>query len=419
MFKVFKQIFNSENKDIKQRIYFSLIALLIFSIGTSISIPGTNVITSDLGFLELLNAMNGGALEQFSIFALGVTPYISASIITGLLQMDIIPYFSDLAKEGPAGRAKLNRINRYLGLVMGFIQGIAMGYAFLGDGVSAMEYLRIALILTAGTAFLLWLADQITAKGVGNGISLLIMAGIISSIPTMFIDAFNSLVTFDTTQTIFIGMISFLVFVIVYFLIVIGVVFVQISERRIPIQYANQSNHLANKKQNYIPFKINSAGVMPVIFASAIISVPQLLTGLITNDTFVNFVNNYMSFSSIVGFSLYIILIFTFAYLYTFLQFKPSELSENLHKSGGYIPGIRPGDETANYVKVILSRLTFVGAIFLIIIAGLPIVFAEVSSLPTSVSIGGTGLLIVVGVALEIYNQIESSLVSRNYGKYK
>ena len=418
MFKTLKQVFAPQNKDIRRRIMYTLIALLIFSLGTSIRIPGTEEVTRDLGFLELLNAMNGGALKQFSIFALGVTPYISASIITSLLQMDIIPYFSDLAKEGPAGRAKLNKINRYLGLIMGFVQGIAMGYAFLEPGSSAIEYLRVALILTAGTAFLLWLGDQITSKGVGNGISVIIMAGIISSVPTMFIDAFNAIITFDTTQTIFIGACLFLVFVLVYLLIVIGVVFIQITERRIPIQYANQSTYNSNKKKNYIPFKINSAGVMPVIFASAIISVPGLLTGVINNDGYTMFVNNYMSFSSPIGFSLYMVLIIVFAYLYTFLQFKPSELSKNLNKSGGYIPGIRPGDETSKYIKVILARLTFVGAIFLIIVAGLPVVFGNVSNLPTSVTIGGTGLLIIVGVALEIYNQIESSLVSRNYGKY-
>ena len=418
MFKTFKQVFTSKNKDIRKRILFTLVALAIFSIGTSIRIPGTEKVTENLGFLELLNAMNGGALKQFSIFALGVTPYISASIITSLLQMDIIPYFSDLAKEGPSGRAKLNKINRYLGLIMGFVQGIAMGYAFLDAGSSAIEYLRVALILTAGTAFLLWLGDQITTKGVGNGISVIIMAGIISSVPTMFIDAFRHIVHFDSTQTIFIGSCLFALFVLVYLLIVIGVVFIQITERRIPIQYANQSTYNSNKKKNYIPFKINSAGVMPVIFASAIISVPGLLTGFIKNDGYTKFVNNYMSFNSVVGFVLYMVLIIVFAYLYTFLQLKPSELSKNLNKSGGYIPGIRPGDETSKYIKTILIRLTFVGAIFLIIVAGLPIIFGNVTSLPTSVTIGGTGLLIIVGVALEIYHQIESSLVSRNYEKY-
>lgn len=417
MFKFFKQIFAPENKDIKKKISFSLLALLVFSIGTSIRIPGTQALTADLGFLELLNAMNGGALKQFSIFALGVSPYISASIITGLLQMDIIPYFSELAKEGPQGRAKLNKINRYLGLIMAFVQGIAMGYAFF-DGSGAMDYLRVALILTAGTAFLLWLGDQITAKGVGNGISLLIMAGIISSIPTMFIDAFNAMVSFDTTQSIFIGIVTFVLFVLVYLLIVIGVVFIQISERRIPIQYSNQSSNNTNQKKNYMPFKINSAGVMPVIFASAIVSVPQLIAGLINSESLTLFVNKYMTFTSPFGFVVYIVFIFAFAYLYTFLQIKPSEFSKNLHKSGAYIPGIRPGDETTKYIKTTLSKLTFVGALFLIVIAGLPIVFANLSSLPTSVTIGGTGLLIIVGVALEVYNQIESSLVSRNYGKY-
>lgn len=419
MFNTFKQIFNPTNKDIRKRILYTLGVLLIFAIGTTIRVPGTNNITADLGFLEVFNAINGGALKEFSIFALGVMPYISASIFVSLLQMDIIPYFSDLAKEGPTGRQKLNQITRYAGIIMAFIQGLIMGIAFLGNNVGAIEHLKVALILTAGTAFLLWLGDQITAKGIGNGISIIIMAGIISTMPRMFIDAFNSIVQFTTTQSTFIGIISYIVFIILYLAIIIGIIYIQVAERRIPIQYANQSTHSTQSRQNYIPFKINSAGVMPVIFASAVISAPQLIASVMKNDSFTLFVNKYMSFSSPVGFSLYLILILLFGYLYTFLQLKPKELSDNLNKSGGYIPGIRPGKETEVYLKKILKRLILIGSVFLIVIAGMPILFSNITSLPTTVTIGGTSLLILVGVVLEIYNQLESSLVSRNYRRYK
>ena len=228
MFKTMKQLFTSTNKDLRHRIYFTLGALMIFILGISIKVPGTEDITSNLGFLELINTMGGGALKNFSIFALGVSPYITASIIMQLLQMDIIPYFTELSKQGPTGRQKLNQITRYVGIVFAFIEGYAFSFAFLGNSASVLEYMYISTVLTAGTAFLLWLGDQITQKGIGNGISLIIMAGIIATLPQMFIDAFNGLITFNgTAQVIALGIIKFLLFVIVYFAIVIGVIFVQ------------------------------------------------------------------------------------------------------------------------------------------------------------------------------------------------
>lgn len=417
MFKTMKQLFTSTNKDLRHRIYFTLGALMIFILGISIKVPGTEDITSNLGFLELINTMGGGALKNFSIFALGVTPYITASIIMQLLQMDIIPYFAELSKQGPTGRQKLNQITRYIGIAFAFIEGYAFAFAFLGNSASPLQYLYISTVLTAGTAFLLWLGDQITQKGIGNGISLLIMAGIIATLPQMFIDAFNGLITLDgTAQLITLGIIKFLLFVIVYFAIVIGVIFVQESERRIPIQYANKStNAYGSAAQSFMPIKINTAGVIPVIFASSLLSIPTILAQVIKNDTFTLIARKYLDYTTPVGFLLYIIFIFFFAYFYTFIQVKPEEFSKNLQDNGGYIPGIRPGDETKKFISKVLSRLTVLGATFLVVIAGLPILFSKLTSLPTSVSIGGTGLLIVVGVALETYKQLEGSLLSRSY----
>lgn len=417
MFKNLKQIFSPRNKDIRNKILFTLLILFVYKIGTAVRVPGTENITQDLGFLELLNVMGGGSLRNFSIFALGVTPYISASIIIQLLQMDIIPYFSNLAKEGHTGRVKLNKITRYLGIALAFLQGLVMSFSFLGQGATAIEYLRVSLILTAGTCFLLWLGDQITQKGVGNGISMLIMAGILISTPAMMTDAFGSFVVSGTTQEVALGVTKFILFLLIYVAIIIGVVFIEKSERRIPVQYSNRTSTAYGAKQTYIPFKLNSAGVMPVIFASSLISIPSLLASFIKKDSFSLFVNSYINYNTITGFILYILLIILFTYLYTFMAsgLRPKELAENLNKNGGYIPGVRPGNETKNYVSTVLSRTTFLGALFLIIIAGLPIVFSNVSSLPTSVTVGGTGLLIVVGVALETYNQIESSLSARQY----
>lgn len=417
MFKSIKQIFSARNKDVRNKILFTLAILFIYKVGIFVRVPGTQNITSNLGFLELLNVMGGGSLRNFSIFALGVTPYITASIIVQILQMDIIPYFSNLAKEGHTGRMKINKITRYLGIALAFFQGLVMSFSFLGDGATAFEYLRTSLILTAGTCFLLWLGDEITRKGIGNGISMLIMAGILISIPSMLTDVFSAYVVSGTTQEVALGITKFILFILLYIAIIVGVVFIEKSERRLPIQYSNKTATSYKAKQTYIPFRLNSAGVMPVIFASSLISIPSFLAAFIKNDSFSLFVNSYINYNTVTGFILYIVLIIAFTYLYTFMAtgLKPKELAENLNKQGGYIPGVRPGKETKTYISSVLSKTTFMGALFLVVIASLPILVSNFSNLPTSVTVGGTGLLIVVGVALETYNQIESTLSARKY----
>ena len=417
MFSSMKQLFTSTNKDLRNRIYFTLFALAIFILGISIRVPGTSDISSKLGFLELLNTMGGGAMQNFSIFALGVMPYISASIIVQLLQMDIIPYFSELRKQGATGRRKISQITRYLGILFAFIEGYAFSFAFLGKSANPGEYLYISTVLAAGTAFLLWLGDQITAKGIGNGLSLIIMAGIIARLPSMATTAFSHLVSFDgTAQVITLGIVKFIIFLIIYLLIIVGVVFVQESERRIPIQYANKSTSAYGKESHsFMPIKINAAGVIPVIFASSLMAVPNIIASVINNEGFSLFVQKYLNYTTPVGFVIYVILIFVFAYFYTFIQMKPEEFAKNLQENGGYIPGVRPGTETKKYVSKVLSRLTVLGALFLAVISGLPILFTKFTSLPTTVTIGGTGLLIVVGVALETYKQLEGSILTRSY----
>ncbi len=412
MFANFKQIFNPKNKDIQRKIVFTFFVLFIFKLGTTIIVPGVDqsqLGTNSLGFLELINVMGGGALAQFSIFGLGVMPYITASIIIQLAQMDIIPYLSDLAKEGHTGRVKLNQITRVLGIVLAFIQGYIMSFAFIKTG-SVLQYMQFATVLTAGTALVLWMGDQITAKGIGNGISLIIMTGIIASLPNMFGTAWQSF----TSDGSLLGILLFVLFVIVYLVIVIGVIYEQSAERRIPIQYANKSTSVLGK-QSYIPFKLNSAGVIPVIFSSSLLSIPAFFAGAIKNPKYTEFIEKYIVMQSPSGFVIYILLIVAFSYFYTFLQLKPKEMAENLQNNGGYIPGIRPGEETIKYINTILYRLTIVGALALAFIAGLPIVFSIVSKLPSNISIGGTGLLIVVGVALETYKALDSQLTSRTY----
>lgn len=417
MFATFKQIFDTKNKDLRKRIGFTFLMLFIFKLGTTIVVPGIDKyqVTGNLGFLELLNTMGGGALETYSIFALGVGPYITASIVIQILQLDIIPYFSELKNQGQVGRIKLNRITTICAMVFAFIQGYLFSVVKI-SGLSPIQYMEIALILTAGTAILMWFANQITEKGVGNGMSLIIMAGIIASLPNMFATAFSSLVKTTSTQALTLGIVEFIVFVLVYILILVGIIFEQNAERRIPIQYANKSNSQYGGKQTYMPFRLNSSGVIPVIFASAVITIPGIIANFVNKDGFTLFVQKYLSMTSVTGFILYIALIIAFTYFYTFtVVIKTSEMAENLNKNGGYIPGIRPGEDTDKYVKKVLKRITFVGALALAFIAGLPIVFGLVTNLPSNVTIGGTGILIVVGVALETYKQIESTLASRNY----
>lgn len=412
MFATMKQIFNPKNRDIQKKILFTFAALFVFKFGTTITVPGVTLDTEGLGFLEIVNAMSGGAFESASIFALGVMPYISASIIIQLLSMDIVPYLSELSKQGGVGRNKLNQITRVVGIILAFVQGYMYSFSYIKNG-SAMDYMVYSLVLTAGTALVLWIGDQITQKGIGNGVSMIIMAGIIATLPSMFSSLWAELIMGGKG---FIGILTFIIFVLVFLAIIIGVIFEENAERRIPIQYANKSTSTLGR-QNYIPFKLNSAGVMPVIFASAVISIPQIIATFIQNADFALFVTKYLSYSSITGFALYVLLIIGFAYLYTFMQLKPGELAEKLNKNGGYIPGVRPGNETEEYISKVLKRITIVGACFLALLAALPILFSEFSTLQTSITISGTGLLIVVGVALETYKQLESQLVSRTYTK--
>lgn len=412
MFKGVAKIFSKQNKDLRLRIYFTLFCLGFFALGTNVTIPWVASVYEELGFLEIFNLMSGGGLKSFSIFALGVSPYITASIITQLLQMDIVPYFKELKDQGYVGRQKINKITRYLGIIIAFLQAYVM-CLFYANTKDPMVLLKTSLVMTAGTAFLLWMGDQISSKGIGNGQSLLIMAGILISLPGVFVSAFNTFIhgSFEAG----LGITLFALFIIVYILIIVGIIWIQLAERRIPIQYSNRTTSAYGAQQSFLPIKINSAGVMPVIFASVLTSIPATIVQLTKSEAAINFVNNYIVYTSPVGFIIYIILIFVFGYFYTLISMNPDEMSKNLNKNGGYIPGVRPGEDTTKYISKSLSRLNLVGSLFLVILAGLPIVISMLTDLPSSVTVGGTGILIVVGVAIETYKQIESSLAARSY----
>ena len=413
MFRGFSQLFSKSNKDLRHRIYFTLLCLGIFCLGTTVTIPWASKIYQDLGFLEIFNLMSGGGLQNFSIFALGVSPYITASIITQLLQMDIIPYFKELKDQGYVGRQKINKITRYLAIILAFAQAYALCLFYMKSSLGTMDMIKTALVMTAGTSFCLWLGDEITRKGIGNGSSMIIMAGIIQSMPRIFVGAYNGFINSD--YTLWVGICLFVVFILVYILVLVGIIYIQLAERRIPIQYANRTTSAYGAQQSFLPIKINAAGVIPVIFAQILLTIPSTIVALTGNEKAMDFINNYIVYTSNTGIILYLILIIFFGYFYTFMIMNPEEMSKNLNERGGYIPGVRPGEDTSNYISSSIGKLTIVGSIFLMVIAILPVLISKFTSLPSTVTIGGTGLLIVVGVAIETYKQMESSLLARSY----
>ena len=418
MFRGFSQLFKKSGKDLRKRIYFTLLCLGIFCLGTGISIPGVDVIDNiyeSLGVLQIFDLMSGGGLQTFSIFALGVSPYITASIITQLLQMDVVPYFKELKEQGYVGRQKINKINRYIAIILAFLQAYMLCILYLNNP-GTIETIRFSVIMTAGTCFCLWMGDQITKNGIGNGSSMIIMAGIVQSMPAIFAKAFNGFI--HGAYSIPIGITYFSIFVLIYILIIVGIIYMQLAERRIPIQYANRTTSAYGANQSYLPIKLNAANVIPVIFAQILLTIPSMIAAFTKNQNATDFISKYIQYNSPTGLIIYIILILFFSYFYTFMVLNPEDMSKNLNQRGGYIPGIRPGNDTAKYISKSVSRLTIVGGIGLAILAILPVLFQMIfrnNASLAAVSIGGTGLLIVVGVAIETYRQIESRLLSNSY----
>ncbi|MGP4082517.1 preprotein translocase subunit SecY [Pseudalkalibacillus sp. R45] len=412
--------------DIRNKVIFTLAMLVIFRIGTFIPVPSVNKDVLDfqnqMNVFGFLNTFGGGALQNFSIFAMGIMPYITASIIVQLLQMDVVPKFTEWSKQGEVGRKKLAQFTRYGTIVLGFIQAIGMSIGFnnLFQGLipnpSIPTYLLIALVLTAGTAFLMWLGEQITAHGVGNGISILIFAGIVAAVPGA-VNQFYATQFAGSEQTLFIGIVKVLLIVLAIVVLTVFVIFIQQGLRKIPIQYAKRvvNNKPVGGQQTHLPLKVNAAGVIPVIFAISLIIAPPTIAGFFAENAVTRFITNTFDYTTPVGMVVYSALIIGFTYFYTFVQVNPEQMAENLKKQGGYIPGIRPGKNTETYIVRILYRLTFVGALFLAFVSILPIFFIKFANLPQSLQIGGTSLLIVVGVALDIMKRIESQLIKRHY----
>lgn len=410
--------------EIRWKIIFTLLMLVVFRIGTFIPVPDIN--TEMINFsassaFGLFNTFGGGALENFSIFSMGVMPYITASIIVQLLKMDVVPKLTEWSKQGEMGRRKLNQLTRYLTIILGFIEAIGLSYGFsrnfqgLVPNPSVWTFFVIASVLTAGTAFLMWLGDQITAHGVGNGISIIIFAGIVARIPTAISQIYTQ--SFASVTNMFLVVLGLLLIVVVVLLIVVGTVFVQQGMRKIPIQYAKRTRgtRTYSVEPTHLPIKVNAAGVIPVIFAISLMITPPTIARFFSSNAVTDWIVRIFDYTTVYGMIIYAALIIAFTYFYTFVQVNPEKMAKNLGEQGGYIPGIRPGKRTEEYITKILYRLTFLGALFLAAISLLPIVFGTIGNLPASATIGGTSLLIVVGVALDTMKRIESQLVKRQY----
>ena len=418
------------NKDIRNRILFTLFAFLVYRLGSAITVPDVN--TADLvagiednSLFAMINLLGGGGLEQFSIFALGVTPYITASIIIQLLSMDVVPHLSELAKNGATGRKTLDKYTRYLAVVFAFVQSFSLVYGFsqtyttlIEGGVTMAKIMYIATIFTAGSMFLVWIGDQISMKGIGNGISMVIMAGIVGRMPQQFADAWTTLIGADST--IENGAWLFAGYILVYLLIIIFVTLINTAERRIPIQYTSSSIQLSKRSEsNYLPLKVNSASVIPVIFASSLMMAPLQIASFFPTNDIIRTMQDWLGLQTWYSLVIYVLLILFFTFFYTKMQINPEKISENLGKSGAYIPSVRPGTETKNYVNKVLSRITVLGSICLALIAVLPHIMPLIwTDMPTSMALGGTGMIIVVGVAIETVRQVQGLITQKSYKKY-
>lgn len=402
--------------DLRRKVIFTLVMFLIFRIGAHIPVPGidhnalSNLLSGQLfGFFDVIS---GGAFRQLSVFAMSITPYINASIIVQLLTI-VIPRLEQLSKEGEAGRKIMTQYMRYGTVLLGFIQAIGMSIAFGQQGAiidrSIWSYLLISLTLTAGTTFLMWIGEMITEKGIGNGISLIIFAGIVSRLPSGVASTVQQL------QAGTISIVSVLVLLVLGLLVIAGVVAVTEGQRRIPVQYAKRvmGRKVYGGQSTHIPLRVNQAGVIPIIFAMSILMFPVQIAQWINKPWAQGIVRN-LQFGTWLNSILYALLIIFFTFFYTAVIFNPTDVADNLKKYGGFIPGLRPGRPTAEYINRILTKLTLAGAVFLALIAVLPNFMIAVTKMP-SLYFGGTALLIVVGVALETMKQFESHLMMRHY----
>ena len=441
-----------KNKEIMNRILFTVLILFIFRIGAQITVPGVKVSGFDDylnsgSALSLMNLLGGGTLQTFSIFALGVSPYITAQIIVQLLSTDVLPALSELRRQGQYGRRKMEYATRYLTLLLGAVQAYGIiktienssdsGVTFelmnqlSANGNAWMGYLYIIIVMLAGSMLVMWLGDQISVKGIGNGISMIIFAGIVCSLPNQFAHAFTTYISSTRgfpDSLVIAGVFKFILYVVAYLVIIAFVTFIELSQRKIPIQHSGKGGGQTQSmaRASFLPIKINSAGVIPVIFASSLLMAPSVIAAFVSSDGANAGWLKIFSTSELYdmgswkmpwGLIIYIVLVVAFTFFYANLQIDPQQMAENFQKNGSYIPGVKPGIETERYIRRVLNRVTFIGAMALVLIAALPpvLTMSGVFGGDSSLVMGGTGMIIVVGVCLELNNQIDGLLAGKSF----
>ncbi|GFH41159.1 preprotein translocase subunit SecY [Lactococcus insecticola] len=425
-FKLLIQAFKV--KDVRSKILFTLGILFVFRLGAHITVPGINVqnlnALSDLPFLSMMNMVSGNAMQSFSVFAMGVSPYITASIIVQLLQMDILPKFVEWGKQGEIGRRKLNQATRYISLVLAMLQsvGITAGFQAMSsrnivNNPTWQTYLFIGIILTTGSMVVVWLGEQITANGWGSGVSVIIFAGIISSIPRTFVELYQDKFVNVRPDQIPGSIIFVIILFIVMAIVVFVTTFIQQAERKIPIQYTKLVQGAPTS--SYLPLRVNPAGVIPVIFASSISTAPATILQFFQSSNkdipWIETLKNALDYNTWTGMIFYALLIVLFTFFYAFVQVNPEKMSENLQKQGSYIPSVRPGKGTEKYISRLLIRLSTVGALFLGFISIIPIIAANQFGLPKMVALGGTSLLILISTGIQGAKQLEGYMLKRKY----
>lgn len=408
-------------KEVRQKIIFTLLMLVVFRIGSNIPVPGIDrtylaqMFSGDTGLLDLFDLFSGGAFSNFTIFALSITPYVTASIIVQLLTI-AFPYFERLSKEGVEGRKKMATITRYMTVVLGLIQAIGLTIGLFKKAVidqSVFNTIVIVFTLTAGTAFLMWLGEKINEYGIGNGISLIIFGGIVARIPT----SIRGIAVQVKDGSV--SVVAVIALVVIIVLVTMAIITVQQGVRKIPVQYAKRvvGRKMYGGQSTHIPVKVNQAGVIPIIFSISLLQLPLTITYFVPNSDFADFISKYLSPSGNPGVYIYaglnIVLTLAFTYFYTAIMFKPEEVADNMRQSGGFVPGIRPGVATVEYLSRIMNRLCLAGGLFLAAVATIPTIVSAFT--PFDLSFGGTSLLIAVGVALDTVKQIENQMLSRNY----
>ncbi|MDY5441004.1 MAG: preprotein translocase subunit SecY [Candidatus Enteromonas sp.] len=437
-----------KNKEIVGRIFFTIMILFVVRIGAAITVPGVQVEDSlaqamnSGNAIALMDLMGGGALSNFSVFALGVSPYITAQIIVELLSKDVLPALTELSKQGQYGRKKIEMATRYLALLLGAVQSYGIiktmqnsSYISLTLADNFWTYLYIVTVMLAGAMLTMWLGDQITEKGLGNGISVIIFAGCVRSLPFQIRTAFTRWISQNQgmgSNALIRGSFIFVIYILALIAITAGVVFFELSKRKIPVQHAGKGGQTASMaRASFLPIKVNSAGVIPVIFASSIMMAPSVFASFISSDAanaqwlqIFNYSAMYPmppidgnEWSMPWGLLIYVALIIIFTFFYSEMQMNPEQMADNFQKNGSYIPGIRPGKETERYVRKVLNRVTCIGALSLAVISLLPVALtlSGVFGSDTSLAIGGTGMIIVVGVAIELNSQIDGLLAGKSF----